>query len=59
MMAFSILQIGLRDVLSDIPRDVSALVVYGILILFACLIWAGSRRGGRRRPDDSGPKGSP
>jgi hypothetical protein len=37
-------RLSLRDIVSDIPHDVPALVVYAMLAVFFGFIWWGSRR---------------
>ena len=39
----------LKRVLSDIPHDASALVVYVLLAAFVYLIWRGSRPGQKQK----------
>jgi hypothetical protein len=44
----------LREVISDIPHDLPALVVYVIIAVFVGFIWWGSR-GGKSGPSTGGP----
>ncbi len=43
MLSLMLLKLTFNDVVSDIPHDLSALVVYLMLGLFIGFIWYGSR----------------
>lgn len=52
MLAILLLQVGIGDLISGIPRDAGAVVVYIVLGIFIAFVWIGSRPGASR----SGPK---
>lgn len=45
--------IPLRDVLNDIPRDASAILVYIVIALFIGFMVAGSRTGGKEESEST------
>ncbi len=49
MLMFILLDLTLRDVISDIPHDGPAFVAYGVIGLILVFIWLGSRN--NERPD--------
>lgn len=46
MLTLALLDLTLREVLADIPRDADAIVAYVVLLLFLGFTLAGSRRSG-------------
>lgn len=44
MLSSILLDLSLGEVLSDIPHDTGAIVVYVLLLLFVALTWSGSRK---------------
>jgi hypothetical protein len=52
MFAILLLQVGIGDLISGIPRDAGAVVVYIVLAIFIGFVWIGSRPGASR----SGPR---
>jgi hypothetical protein len=40
-----LLDLTMREVVTDIPHDGAALVTYTIVLIFVGFIWAGSRKG--------------
>ena len=56
MFAMILLELTLRDVVSDIPHDAGAMVAYALLAIFIGFIWAGSRgKPGPRAPRPGSP----
>lgn len=53
MLSLVFLELTLRQVFADVPRDAGAILIYLILALFVGLTWAGSRK---RRADPPGGK---
>lgn len=43
MLALILLELTLREIVSDIPHDAGAVVAYALLAIFLGFIWAGSR----------------
>lgn len=52
MLSAILLDLSLGEVLSDIPHDTGAIVVYVLMTLFIGLIWSGSRK---RKPGGDRP----
>lgn len=44
MLSFTLLDLSLAEIVTDIPHDAGAVVVYVLLALFVGMTWAGSRR---------------
>lgn len=44
MISLILLELSLREVAADIPRDAGAVVVYLLLAAFVVMTWAGSRK---------------
>lgn len=49
-MLASLFQLGWREIVSDIPTDTGAIVVYLTLAIFVGLIWYGSVRSRKSNP---------
>lgn len=43
MFAFSILELTIREIVSELPHDLGALIAYFVLAVFAAFIVYGSR----------------
>jgi hypothetical protein len=54
MPAIILFRLTLKNIITDIPHDLSAFVTYGLLLLFVAFVIQGSRSGAR--PDDE-PRG--
>lgn len=56
MFALVLLDLTLREVISDLPHDAGALITYALLTAFVALTVIGSRRrpGGRNRTTSEG-----
>jgi hypothetical protein len=53
MLSLILLDLTLKEIVADIPRDGAAIIVYLLIAVFVGLIWAGSR-GDVRENDSSG-----
>jgi hypothetical protein len=61
MFAILLLQVSVGDLISGIPRDAGAIVVYFVLALFIGFVWIGSRPGASKsdtRNDPNRPTGA-
>lgn len=55
MLSFILLKLTLREMISDIPHDFGALIVYLLIALFVGFIWYGARsNSGPEEPDPEG-----
>lgn len=43
MLSFILLELTFREVISNIPHDVGALLIYLFIALFVAFVWHGSR----------------
>ncbi len=51
MFSLILLNLTLKDIVTDIPHDAAAVVVYLLLALFIGFIWYGSRPGSTQREE--------
>lgn len=56
MLSLAFLELTLRDVLSDVPRDGGALAVFLLMLAMVAVIWHGSRSGRSTPPAAPRPR---